>query len=113
MPDGLRWDLYLGRHAEDIPYHPIYHPFNWRGWTDFGVGALGDMGAHLIDHPYWALGLDASDEHRGDVDAVGHDADSAIRAQPGGPASRSKPVVLSAGDARALPVRARAASSRR
>ena len=42
---------------EDIPYHPIYHPFNWRGWTDFGVGALGDMGAHLIDQPYWALGL--------------------------------------------------------
>ena len=40
-----------------IPYHPIYHPFNWRGWLDFGMGALGDMGAHLIDHPFWALGL--------------------------------------------------------
>ena len=57
-PDGLRWDLYLGPVAEDIPYHPIYHPFNWRGWLDFGVGALGDMGAHLIDHPFWALGLE-------------------------------------------------------
>jgi predicted dehydrogenase len=57
VPDGLRWDLYLGPVAEDIPYHPIYHPFNWRGWIDFGVGAIGDMGAHLIDHPYWALGL--------------------------------------------------------
>lgn len=57
MPDGLRWDLYLGPVAEDIPYHPIYHPFNWRGWLDFGMGALGDMGAHLIDHPFWALGL--------------------------------------------------------
>ncbi|MEI6813025.1 MAG: Gfo/Idh/MocA family oxidoreductase [bacterium] len=57
MPDGLRWDLYLGGVPEDVPYHPIYHPFNWRGWTDFGVGALGDMGAHLIDQPYWALGL--------------------------------------------------------
>ena len=57
VPDGLRWDLYLGPVAEDIPYHPIYHPFNWRGWIDFGVGALGDMGAHLMDHPYWALGL--------------------------------------------------------
>ncbi len=32
-------------------------PFNWRGWIDFGVGALGDMGAHLIDQPFWALGL--------------------------------------------------------
>ena len=57
LPDGLRWDLYLGPVNEDILYHPVYHPFNWRGWTDFGVGALGDMGAHLIDHPYWALGL--------------------------------------------------------
>ena len=56
-PEGFRWDLYLGPVAEDIPWHPIYHPFNWRGWLDFGVGALGDMGAHLIDHPYWALGL--------------------------------------------------------
>ncbi|HVZ78560.1 MAG TPA: Gfo/Idh/MocA family oxidoreductase [Gemmatimonadaceae bacterium] len=56
-PPGVRWDLYLGPVAEDIPYHPIYHPFNWRGWTQFGMGALGDMGAHLIDHPYWALGL--------------------------------------------------------
>jgi hypothetical protein len=57
VPDGLRWDLYLGGVQEDIAYHPIYHPFNWRGWTDFGVGALGDMGAHLVDQPYWALGL--------------------------------------------------------
>jgi predicted dehydrogenase len=56
-PEGLRWDLYLGPVPEDVPYHPVYHPFNWRGWTDFGVGALGDMGAHLVDHPYWALGL--------------------------------------------------------
>src|SRR3954468_16725468 len=56
-PEGLRWDLYLGPVAEDIPYHPIYHPFNWRGWVDFGVSALGDMGAHLIDQAYWSLGL--------------------------------------------------------
>ena len=57
VPAGLNWDLYVGPVAEDVPYHPIYHPFNWRGWIPFGVGALGDMGAHLIDHPYWALGL--------------------------------------------------------
>jgi predicted dehydrogenase len=57
VPDGMRWDLYLGGTPESVPYHPIYHPFNWRGWLDFGVGALGDMGAHLIDQPYWALGL--------------------------------------------------------
>jgi predicted dehydrogenase len=56
-PAGLDWSLYLGPIAQNIPYHPIYHPFNWRGWLDFGSGALGDMGAHLIDHSFWALGL--------------------------------------------------------
>ena len=55
-PSGLHWDLFLGP-APEVPFHPIYHPFNWRGWLDWGTGALGDMGAHLIDHPYWALGL--------------------------------------------------------
>jgi predicted dehydrogenase len=56
-PAGLRWDLYLGPVAEDIAYHPVYHPFTWRGWVDFGCGALGDMGAHLIDQAYWSLNL--------------------------------------------------------
>lgn len=56
-PDGFDWDQYLGPVTRDVPYHPIYHPFHWRGWVDFGVGALGDMGAHLLDHPYWALEL--------------------------------------------------------
>ena len=58
-PASLNWDLYTGPCAHDVPYHPIYHPFNWRGWLDFGAGALGDMGAHLVDHPFWALGLTA------------------------------------------------------
>jgi predicted dehydrogenase len=57
LPAGLRWDLYLGPVHEDVPWHQAYHPFNWRGWLDFGVGALGDMGAHLLDHPFWALQL--------------------------------------------------------
>jgi predicted dehydrogenase len=56
-PPGLDWNLYLGPVRNEVPFHPIYHPFNWRGWLDFGAGALGDMGAHLIDHPFWALGL--------------------------------------------------------
>jgi predicted dehydrogenase len=55
-PSSLSWDLFLGP-APEVPFHPIYHPFNWRGWLEWGTGALGDMGAHLIDHPYWALGL--------------------------------------------------------
>jgi predicted dehydrogenase len=58
-PASLNWDLYTAPCAHDVAYHPIYHPFNWRGWLDFGVGAIGDMGAHLIDHPFWALGLSA------------------------------------------------------
>jgi predicted dehydrogenase len=56
VPEHVNWDLFVGP-APEVRYHPIYHPFSWRGWVDFGVGALGDMGAHLIDHPYWALGL--------------------------------------------------------
>ena len=56
IPEGLDWNLFLGV-APQIAYHPIYHPFNWRGWTDWGVGAIGDMGAHLIDHSMWALNL--------------------------------------------------------
>jgi predicted dehydrogenase len=56
VPEGLDWNLFLGV-APQIAYHPIYHPFNWRGWTDWGVGAIGDMGAHLIDHSMWALDL--------------------------------------------------------
>ena len=55
-PSDLDWNLFLGA-APEVEYHPIYHPFNWRGWVDWGQGALGDMGAHLVDHPFWALNL--------------------------------------------------------
>ncbi|HEX4541606.1 MAG TPA: Gfo/Idh/MocA family oxidoreductase [Candidatus Acidoferrum sp.] len=57
VPDTLAWDLFLGAAPQNVEYHPIYHPFNWRGWVDWGVGAIGDMGAHLIDHTLWALNL--------------------------------------------------------
>ncbi len=64
IPTGLHWDLWLGP-APVRPYvnHPdrmgygIYHPFNWRGWWDFGGGTLADMACHHIDLPFWALGL--------------------------------------------------------
>jgi len=56
VPDTLAWDLFLGV-GPQVEYHPIYHPFNWRGWVDWGVGAIGDMGAHLIDHSMWGLNL--------------------------------------------------------
>jgi predicted dehydrogenase len=55
-PDALGWDLWLGP-APEIPYTPNLHPFNWRGWWDYGTGALGDVGCHLIDIPFRTLGL--------------------------------------------------------
>jgi predicted dehydrogenase len=56
VPQTLSWDLFLGV-GPTVPYHPIYHPFNWRGWNDWGCGAIGDMGAHLLDVSMWALNL--------------------------------------------------------
>ncbi|MFO8013931.1 MAG: gfo/Idh/MocA family oxidoreductase [Phycisphaerae bacterium] len=57
VPDGFHWDLWLGV-APERPYKKdVYHPFKWRGWYDFGAGALGDMGCHIIDPVVWALDL--------------------------------------------------------
>ena len=55
-PKDLNWDLWLGP-ASYRPYIPNLHPFSWRGWWDFGTGALGDVGCHLIDIPFRTLGL--------------------------------------------------------
>ena len=49
VPDTLKWDLFIGP-APMRPYNSIYHPWNWRGWWDFGTGALGDMACHIM-HP--------------------------------------------------------------
>ncbi|MCS7192536.1 MAG: Gfo/Idh/MocA family oxidoreductase [Armatimonadetes bacterium] len=56
VPNELNWDLWIGP-APYRPYHPIYHPFNWRGWIDFGTGALGDIGCHAFPLPFLALNL--------------------------------------------------------
>lgn len=56
VPSTMHWDLWIGP-SPYRPYHPIYAPFAWRGRWDFGSGALGDMGAHIMDQPYWALQL--------------------------------------------------------
>ncbi len=56
VPETLNWDLWLGPAAERA-YSSQIAPFKWRGFIDYGTGALGDMGAHIIDHPMWALGL--------------------------------------------------------
>jgi predicted dehydrogenase len=58
VPSTLDWNLWLGP-IQERPYNPAYAPVSWRGWRDFGTGALGDMGCHIIDHPVWALGLGA------------------------------------------------------
>ena len=56
IPKTLDWDLFLGT-APYRPYNRAYHPFTWRGWWDFGTGALGDMGCHVLDVPFYALNL--------------------------------------------------------
>jgi len=55
-PPWIDWDLWLGP-APTRPYHPAYAPFKWRGWWDFGTGALGDIACHSMDASFWALDL--------------------------------------------------------
>jgi predicted dehydrogenase len=56
VPSRLNWDLFIGP-APMRPYNPIYTPWNWRGWWDFGTGALGDMACHIIQPAAEALKL--------------------------------------------------------
>jgi predicted dehydrogenase len=56
--DGLDWNLWLGV-APTRPYNGAYTPSDWRGWWDFGCGALGDMGCHIMDPANWAMQLGA------------------------------------------------------
>ena len=56
VPENLAWDLWLGPAAKRA-YDPAYAPFKWRGWWDFGCGAVGDMAIHLADPAFWGLDL--------------------------------------------------------
>lgn len=58
IPKNVHWDLFLGP-APERPYSPLYHPFAWRGWRDFGTGALGDMACHTANLAFMALKLGA------------------------------------------------------
>jgi predicted dehydrogenase len=58
VPATLDWDLWIGA-APMRPYSKLYHPFDWRGWFDFGTGALGDMAIHNMDPAFYALDLGA------------------------------------------------------
>jgi len=56
VPDTLNWDLFIGP-APLRPYNEVYTPWNWRGWWDFGTGALGDMACHILHPVFLALRL--------------------------------------------------------
>jgi hypothetical protein len=68
---GVNWDLWIGP-APYREFHDHLHPFSWRGWWDFGTGALGDMGCHFWDSAVWGLKLG----HPTTVEAV-HEGNSA------------------------------------
>src|SRR5579864_442723 len=57
VPEGLDWDMWLGP-APSRPFNHAYTPFVWRGWTDFGCGALGDMGSYSYDTIFRVLKLE-------------------------------------------------------
>lgn len=89
VPPYLKWDLWLGpaperpfvaEWSEGNPvrekYHnkDVYHPFCWRGWWDFGCGALGDMGCHTMNMPF--MGLDLRNPISVQAETSGHNGDS-------------------------------------
>lgn len=56
VPPQVDWDLWIGA-AKFRPYHPTICPYGWRFWWDYGSGETGNWGCHVLDIPYWALGL--------------------------------------------------------
>jgi predicted dehydrogenase len=72
-PKHLKWDLWLSA-AKARPFANGYHPFSWRGWWDFGTGALGDMACHTVNMPYMALNL--RDPIAIQAECAGHNKDS-------------------------------------
>jgi predicted dehydrogenase len=72
-PSNLQWDLWLGP-ASLRPFANGYHPSSWRGWWDFGSGALGDMACHTVNMPYMALNL--RDPVTIQAECSGHNGDS-------------------------------------
>jgi predicted dehydrogenase len=73
VPETLAWDLWLGP-AQWRPYADRYHPFAWRGWWDFGTGALGDMACHTCNLPFMALNM--RDPISVEAECPEHDGDS-------------------------------------
>ncbi len=70
IPTNINWDLWLGA-APERPFVPeVYHPFKWRDWQDFGSGALGDFGCHILDPVFGALQLTAPKSILGNNDGT-------------------------------------------
>jgi len=57
VPATINWDAWQGTCATDRPYNPGIHPFKWRGFWDYGCGALGDIGCHSFNSAFYALDL--------------------------------------------------------
>jgi predicted dehydrogenase len=73
VPKSLEWDLWLGP-APERPYADGYHPFKWRGYWDFGTGALGDMACHTVNMPF--MGLDLRNPTSVQAETSGHNKDT-------------------------------------
>lgn len=73
VPSNVKWDLFIGP-AKMRPYNAGYHPFKWRGWWDFGTGALGDMACHTVNMPY--MGLDLKDPTSVQAETSGHNKET-------------------------------------
>jgi predicted dehydrogenase len=56
-PEAINWDVWQGTCATDRPYNAAIHPFKWRGFWDYGCGALGDIGCHSMNSAFYALDL--------------------------------------------------------
>ena len=81
IPAELDWDLWLGP-AQYIPYHEMICPWNWRGWTRFGTGCIGDWVCHVVDPSFWALDLGAPQTIQAEVD--GYDPKKHAEVYPAG-----------------------------
>ena len=92
VPTHLKWDLWQSR-VNHEPYRPCFHPHDWRGWWEYGAGALGDMGCHTLNMPFMALDLrnpvSVSAESSGH-DKVGFPASSVIHYEFGATEQRPR-----------------------
>jgi hypothetical protein len=92
VPGDLNWSGFLGS-ALPRPYHPCYHPHNWRGWIDFGTGLLGSTGCHLLNLPVMGCELPAPQKvsclHRGPVNRETYPAWASLRYEFEQPGKRS------------------------